>query len=112
MTDPINAYIEENLTTKQVKALEAKVLPALIALGVAEVLIPDIVLEWRIRESARRAVRTQAQGGSPHLHTVAGGAPGVPGAGDSQRNGRYGSGGGAQSESDLSYPPPIPGQHF
>lgn len=107
ITDPLNAWMDR-LPAKQLKAFEEKICPILLGVGLATVLVPDIVLEVKIRESIRRASRAEAGTDGSHIapqaHPYRG--PDLPGPGG---NGQYGGGRESKDERDASRPPQIPG---
>lgn len=107
ITDPINAWMDQ-LPAKQLKAFEEKICPILLGVGIATVLIPDIVLEAKIREGTRRTARAEAAAyASPfaaEAHPYR--APEYPPPGG---NGRYSGTGQSEDERDASRPPQIPG---
>ena len=93
------------------EAIEERIIPVLLAVGIAEVLIPDIVLEFKLRARERHLARLQAEtGGRPVAPE--GGFGLRPEYRDPTANG-HGPGGPAGAVSgDDSRPPQIPGVPF
>ena len=113
ITEPIVAWLDQ-LPARQQKAIEEKIIPALLAVGVAEVLIPDIVLEIKIRNAARNR---RTAGPSPDSQgdasVSAEGGPGVyPEYGPAANPGGGLTNGQSPSGDDDGRPPRIPGVPF
>ena len=95
ITGPLNAWIDQ-LPSKTLKRLEKNLAPALLVVGVATVVGPDIVLEMRLRDTKRaRFAVPQSQPGSAPAgsfgYEAAGGpVPAANGAGFAPRSGSGG----------------------
>ncbi len=107
ITEPLNSWIDQ-LPVRQLKAVEANLCPILLGVGLATVLLPDIILEMRIRESHRRPVGEAPEGAGRPLATQ-GGLTVVDGRPAPAGNGRTPSDGGSEDERHLGMPPAIPG---
>jgi hypothetical protein len=109
ITDPINAYID-GLPAKTQKALEERIIPISLAGGLLEVLIPDIIMEMRIRANHRHIARSQAEGHARGYDIPTQESTGDPATFGSQPgNGRGPS---PADGDDLSRPPRLPGVPF
>lgn len=69
ITDPLNAYID-SLPAKTLKKLEKNLAPCLLVVGCATVVVPDVVLEMKIRAANKSA--------SQSVSGPRGSAPGIP----------------------------------
>lgn len=109
ITDPMLAW-KEQLSAKQQKMLEERTIPALFVVGLMTVLVPDILLEVRLRARDRRSARQAVQGGgtdAPPGSPIGGyGIPAGAGLPGVSANGT------GEAERDASRPPPLPGIPF
>lgn len=109
ITEPICAWLDQ-LPARQLKAIEERIIPVLLAVGIAEVLIPDIVLEVKLRALHRRSARLEAEGQGSRGPFAPEGGPGLrPEYRHPTANGHGAEGAAGPVGSDDSRPPRIPG---
>ena len=113
ITEPVIAWIDQ-LPARQQKAIEERIIPVLLAVGISEVLIPDIVLELRLRNAARyRRASGQSPDSQGDASVSAEGGPGVyPEYGPAANPGGGLTNGQSPSGDDDGRPPRIPGVPF
>jgi hypothetical protein len=113
ITEPIIAWMDQ-LPARQQKAIEEKIIPALLAVGVAEVLIPDIVLEVKLRNATRhRRPLGEPPDSQGDAAVAAEGGPGqYPEYGPAANPGGSLANGQSPSGDDDGRPPRIPGVPF
>lgn len=110
ITEPINAWMDQ-LPAKQLKAFEERICPILLGVGLATVLVPDIVLEMKIRASNRHPARPEAEAGNGHYRSEAGSYP-IFGRGYDGRREGFQPSQPAADDGDGGRPPEIPGIPF